>query len=187
MDILQYFHERADLTEEQVRKVSSLFKTKKYAKKEQIIPMYSHSNKLYFIAEGIIRIYYLKNDKDITHMFFTEGQITVPVENVFYNKPSPYAMEALEDCAIQIADYRELEKVLFEIPALQKLAQSIYIDVISRFSNRLYAMQFQTAKERYDSLMELHPDIILRAPLGHIASYLGITQQTLSVIRAEKG
>ncbi|HEY8365928.1 MAG TPA: Crp/Fnr family transcriptional regulator, partial [Bacteroidia bacterium] len=77
--------------------------------------------------------------------------------------------------------------VLFEIPALQKLAQSIYIDVISRFSNRLYAMQFQTAKERYDSLMELHPDIILRAPLGHIASYLGITQQTLSVIRAEKG
>jgi len=60
------------------------------------------------------------------------------------------------------------------------------INVLSAFSDHLFQIQFQTARQRYQILLENHPDILLRTPLGHIASYLGITQQTLSVIRAQK-
>lgn len=76
---------------------------------------------------------------------------------------------------------------MFEsVPGFEKLIRLLLIDVIDIFSERLYAMQLQSAQDRYKSLIEKHPDILLRAPLGHIASYLGITQQRLSVIRAAK-
>jgi hypothetical protein len=60
------------------------------------------------------------------------------------------------------------------------------INVLHTIAEKLYSIQFQTALDRYKSLIESHPDLLLRAPLGHLASYLGITQQTLSVIRSVK-
>jgi hypothetical protein len=57
--------------------------------------------------------------------------------------------------------------------------------MVKLFSDRLYSLQFHTAQERYSTLLNDHSSILMRAPLGHIASYLGITQQTLSVIRSK--
>jgi hypothetical protein len=68
----------------------------------------------------------------------------------------------------------------------KNLLRLLLINVLYSVSGKLYSIQFQTALERYKSLIESHPDILLRAPLGHVASYLGITQQTLSVIRSER-
>lgn len=62
----------------------------------------------------------------------------------------------------------------------------LLISAIKNLTDKLYAIKFQTAQERYQLLLENYPQIILRVSLGHIASLLGITQQTLSVIRAGK-
>ena len=62
----------------------------------------------------------------------------------------------------------------------------LLISAIKNLTDKLYAIKFQTAQERYQLLLENYPEIILRVSLGHIASLLGITQQTLSVIRAGK-
>jgi hypothetical protein len=69
---------------------------------------------------------------------------------------------------------------------MEKFIRLLLINVLQIVAEKLYSIQFQTALERYKSLIESQPDILLRAPLGHIASYLGITQQTLSVIRSLK-
>ena len=60
----------------------------------------------------------------------------------------------------------------------------LLISFLKNLSDRLYAIKFQTAQERYELLLKNYPQILLRVPLGHVASFLGITQQTLSVIRA---
>ena len=69
---------------------------------------------------------------------------------------------------------------------MEKFIRLLLVNVLHTIAEKLYAIQFQTAQDRYKKLLDTQPDILLRAPLGHIASYLGITQQTLSVIRSGK-
>src|SRR5690606_35030264 len=139
-----------------------------------------------FIEKGLIRSYYIKDDKDITHHFFPEDTFNLPLESIFYKRPSPYGWEALEETTVRCIQYQDFEPYMLKIPGFEGFIRELLIEMIKVFSDRLYAIQFQTAQDRYTSLISKHPDILKRAPLGHIASYLGITQQTLSVIRAKK-
>ena len=69
---------------------------------------------------------------------------------------------------------------------MEKFIRVLLVNVLHTIAEKLYSIQFQTAQDRYKKLLEAQPYVLLRAPLGHIASYLGITQQTLSVIRSGK-
>lgn len=83
-------------------------------------------------------------------------------------------------------NYSRIEKLIETDPKLILFSQFVMGSIIKELADRLRSIQFQSAQERYDNLITNYPDILLRVPLGHIASYLGITQQTLSVIRAGK-
>ena len=69
---------------------------------------------------------------------------------------------------------------------MEKFVRQLLVEILHTVAGKLYSIQFQTAQDRYKNLIDTYPDVLLRAPLGHIASYLGITQQTLSVIRSGK-
>jgi hypothetical protein len=184
--LLNYLNEHLRLSEELVERFDTVFKYECVAKGDILIKPENLSKKVIFIEKGLIRSYYIKDGKDITHLFFTEDSFFLPVESVFYNRICPYGWEALENCEIRTTQYRDFEPFFTEVPGFEKFIRMLIIDVMDTFSERLYALQFQTAYDRYQKLIESHPDILLRAPLGHIASYLGITQQTLSVIRSTK-
>jgi len=144
------------------------------------------SKKVYFIESGLLRSYYTKDDKDITHFFFSENSFSLSIESVFYNTPSPIGLELLEPSTLRWIYFNDLEIYINKYNQLEKLMRILLIDVMKKLSERLYMTQFQSAQERYKTILEKHPDILLRAPLGHIASYIGITQQRLSVIRSQK-
>ncbi|GGH26619.1 cyclic nucleotide-binding protein [Dyadobacter endophyticus] len=186
MELLGYFQQHLSLPAGLAQSIEPVFKHQDIKKGEIFLQPDNRSQKVCFIEKGLIRTYYLKDGKDITHLFFAENRFSVPLESIFYDRPSPYGWEALENSHIRIAQYKDLEPMFEKVPGFEKLIRLLLIDVIDVFSERLYAMQFQSAQDRYKALIEKHPDILLRAPLGHIASYLGITQQTLSVIRAAK-
>ena len=93
-------------------------------------------------------------------------------------------MQVLEDCKIRTILFEDLERLMIKFPDLEKISRKILIHALKITSDKLYAIQFQTASQRYNYMIESYPNILLRAPLGQIASYLGITQQTLSVIRS---
>jgi len=80
----------------------------------------------------------------------------------------------------------KLGKIVDTDVALQRFSRHVLVSTIKRLAEQLYSIQFQSAQDRYKLLIERHPYILLRSSLGHIASYLGITQSTLSVIRGEK-
>jgi CRP-like cAMP-binding protein len=80
-------------------------------------------------------------------------------------------------------DYPKLELLFDKYPMVERLARLMTIDTYLKTEDRIKKMLFLTPEERYISLLESFPDIILRVPLGYIASYLGITQETLSRIR----
>lgn len=105
---------------------------------------------------------------------------------MFLNEHYPYCLELLENSIIRTVNFETIEKYLDENVKLQRFARHIAVTIIKQLADHLYSLQFQSAQERYNILLKKYPNILLCAPLGHIASYLGITQQTLSVIRAEK-
>lgn len=145
------------------------------------------ARELYFIEKGLVRMFY-HNDagKDITYGYYTEGDfITVP-ESFYTQSPSKYHMEVLEDGIIYAVTYDDLNQMLNDFPIMQRLENKTLQGFLLKAGERIVALQFQSAQERYDTLMENQPSIIRRAPLGTIASYLGITQETLSRIRARK-
>ena len=141
-------------------------------------------NKLYFIEKGLGRSYYLKEDgKEITQWFFIEGKIMTSVESFFQQAPSLYYLQMLEDAVVYSITREKIDILFEEYHNMEKFGRLLSTEMLSRVINKLNALQFQTASERYDYMLTEFPNISNRVPLGHIASYLGMTQETLSRIR----
>jgi len=184
--LVEFLQKHLKLSEEFSEKFDTMFKHEHVNKGETLFRPESFSQKIIFIEKGLIRTYYLKEGKDITYLFFSENSFLTPIDCVFFNKPAPYGWEALENCEIRVAHYRNFELLFTEVPGMEKFIRLLLVNVLHTIAEKLYSIQFQTAQDRYKKLLDTQPDILLRAPLGHIASYLGITQQTLSVIRSMK-
>ena len=141
---------------------------------------------IYFIKKGVARIYYLNDGIDITENFFFENNIIARVESLLTGRPSRKAIQILEDAEIISINADALFKLydrFHEIERLfRKIFESAYVDTV----NRIEGMQFHTAEERYKALLHEAPDVLKRVPLKYVASYLGITQVSLSRIRAHR-
>ena len=185
MKLAEYLRKEAHLSEEEAQLYDNLWNYSALPKGYLLLKEGSNSKKVFYVEQGLMRLYYLKDGKDITNFFFAESTIYTPIEN-FLKQYYPYRLELLENSIIRTVDFAKVKEHLASNAKLQRLVRYTMTDTIKRLTNRLYSIQFQSAQDRYKILLKKHPDFLLRAPLGHIASYLGITQQTLSVIRAQK-
>jgi CRP-like cAMP-binding protein len=139
---------------------------------------------IYFIVSGCGRIFYYKDEVDVTEYFAFENNFVARVESLFTGRPSKKGIQMLEDSTVIAInavllntlydEYHEIERVF------RKVTEAGYIETV----NRLESLQFHSAEERYNSLLAEHPEIIQRVPQKYIASYLGITPVSLSRIRS---
>lgn len=138
---------------------------------------------IYFINRGLARIYYFKDNIDITESFAFENQVIARVESLFSGKPSRKGIQMLEDSEVVAINATQLFRLYNDFPDIERLFRKIfeagYVDTV----NRLESLQFHSAEERYRDLLETTPDLLKRVPLKLIASYLGITPVSLSRIR----
>jgi CRP-like cAMP-binding protein len=155
-------------------------------KNEDLQPIGHRCKTIYFITKGVARIYYFKDDIDITESFAFENNILARIESLFTGKPSRKAIQILEDSEIISINANALFRLYDKFPELERLFRKIFEAAYVETVNRIESIQFHTAEERYHSLLEQSPDVIKRVPLKYIASYLGITQQSLSRIRATR-
>ena len=156
-------------------------------KKGELISEQDRFNKnVYFVEKGLLRMFYYENGKDITLKFFQEGKILASVDTLFNNEASRYNIEALEDSEVVYCNYHKLEELCEKSLHAANFTKFILGKLLAQTAERVTSLQHMTAKERYDALMTDDPNIVLRAPLGNIATYLGISQETLSRIRSGK-
>jgi CRP-like cAMP-binding protein len=186
MELLEFVQQNIRLTPTMEKELDQAFVREVLPKNHQLVKAGQFSQKIFFIEKGSARSYYFKDGKDITHYFFWENSFTLPIESIFYNQPSPFGVELLEAGTIRSIQYSVLENYLNQSSELEKLMRMLLIDILKQLSNRFFELQFQSAQERYNAIVTKQPEILQRVSLGHLASYLGITQQTLSVIRAQK-
>lgn len=161
----------------------SISETKEYAKGDFIFEPDSYLKHIYFIESGFTRVFYYKNTKDVTHYFFGENTFSTGIESVFYEKPSFFGFQALTHSRITLLPFAPIREMSNTSITMNHIIEKILLDNLIAFSKRFYKSQFETAQERYAALLKENPQLLQNASLGHIASYLGVSQQTLSVIR----
>ncbi len=187
MEIIQYIQTIARVSPEAVERISSSFVRKELPKKTLLFEEGQPVNSLYFIEKGLVRMYYInRQGKDITFGFYTEQHFVSIPESFFGQVPSRYYLELLENSVVHALGRSELMALIRDFPEIMEIENYVLRYFLLKASERTIALQFQTAEERYHTLSESQPTILQRAPLGAIASYLGITQETLSRIRARK-
>lgn len=146
-----------------------------------------HSCKtIYFVNKGCVRIYYFKEDNDITESFEFENAFVARAESLFTGNPSKKGIQAIEDCTLIAIDSNKLFELFNSHHDLERLFRKIIESSYVNTVNRIESLQFNTAEERYFNLLKDHPNVLKRVPLKLIASYLGITPVSLSRIRALK-
>lgn len=162
--------------------IINVISVKKY---RELQPIGHTCRTIYYINKGIARIFYFKNETDITESFSLENDIVVRVESLFKGMPSKKGIQVLEDAEIIAIDAQQLFHLYDQHHEIERLFRLIFEDSHVEMVQRLESLQFQTAEERYKQLLTESPEIIQRVPLKYIASYLGITQVSLSRIRAQ--
>ena len=139
---------------------------------------------LIFVGKGMVRQFYYKNGKDVTEHFSYEGCIVMCIESLLKQEPTRLMVEALEQSVIYLFPYTVLQKLLETCPEINLFYRKVleYSLIVSQV--KADSWRFETARERYYLLLEHQPELIKRAPLSHIASYLLMTPETLSRVRS---
>ncbi len=140
----------------------------------------------YFINTGLLRIFYKKGDKEVTDNFSAEGEWITSIYSFMKNVPDNCYIQTIEKSELVAININELEKCFEDFPEMERFGRFLISKYFMEQSERIISLQFHTAKERYEFFRITSKNKISRVPLGMLASHLGITQETLSRIRAEK-
>ncbi|WP_224488258.1 Crp/Fnr family transcriptional regulator [Robertkochia flava] len=155
-------------------------------KQELLLPFGKACRHIYFVNRGFVRIYYLKNGKEVTEWFADKGEFCFSIESYFTNQPSSLAIETIEESQIFKIPREDISRLIGSNLEIANLFIAMFSGSLVLSQQRMSSIQFETARERYEHLEKHHPNIILKAPLQHIASFLGITSETLSRIRSSR-
>lgn len=140
----------------------------------------------YFINSGLLRIFYKKDDKEITDNFAAEGEWITSIYSFMKNVPDNCYIEALEKSELVAINVLQLEECFQDFPEMERFGRMLISKYFVEQSERIISLQFHTAKEKYQFFCNTSKNKLTRVPLGMLASHLGITQETLSRIRTNK-
>ncbi|CAN5385342.1 Crp/Fnr family transcriptional regulator [soil metagenome] len=174
------------LTEEQFKSWTSLFNPKKVKKHEMLLKEGEVARNTSFTIHGCLRMYTIDNKgKEHIMQFAPENWWLGDIESSSKHIPSVYFIDALEDSDLLIMDVKDWDKSMNEIPPLAVLFQRLMQNRQSATQKRIIFSMSASAEERYLDFMKTYPSLAQRIPQHMIASYLGITPESLSRIRKQ--
>lgn len=139
---------------------------------------------IYFIKKGVARAYSNKDNDEITFWFGKEGDTIISMKSYIANQKGYENIELLEDCELYELKTKDLQRLFENDIHMANWGRRFAEQELVKTEERLISRQVRTATERYKELLKDNSDLIQRIQLGYIASYLGITQVSLSRIRA---
>lgn len=170
-----------------LKKFSRSFLTlKEYKKREFIYKSGETQKEVGFVCEGLLRKYYV-NEKgsEIITGFISEGGFATDYPSFLRQKPSKYHIQCLEPTIIVNIPYTKLQEAYQKFKDNEMFGRLVAEHVLTRETDRVESLLFDSAQDRYLTFMEQNKDISNRISLTHLASYLGIERQSLSRIRSK--
>lgn len=180
-----YLAEKIRFTANTETLLHDLCTVENYPKKTYLVERGQICKKVFFIEKGVSRAYYLQKGKEVTSFFAKEGQFVTANNSLLTGQSSDYNIQLIEDSQVISINYEKLQIYINDYPKLQHLVRLITHELFLRVDERIKKILFLTPEERYLNFLKDFPNLSLRVPLGHIASYIGISQETLSRVRAK--
>jgi CRP-like cAMP-binding protein len=173
------------MSETLAEKIRAVAKVKAYKKGEFILTEGQICDKASMIVKGFVRFYYVIDGRDITSRLLEEGFIISSWLSYYKQIPSNEFIEAAEDTILVGIDYRDIQRIYNEIPESNVIGRRETEHAFYLSELRTQMLRKRTAEEKYRYFLDNHPTLLQRVPLKHIASYLGMNEETLSRVRSK--
>lgn len=162
------------------------FQPIKIEKNSYVLKAGAVCNESHFIENGIIRSFtYDLNDNEVTTAFYSKNSFASDLLSFFKRSPAKEYMQAITDCETWYITYEDMQVSFHAIPEFREFGRLNIVNNYSTLKERMLSMLQETAEERYSNLIHSSPGLFQYVPLKYIASYLGITDTSLSRIRKE--
>jgi len=181
-ELLNLLNSIFPLSDELETELSFYLKFEQFPKKAHLLKEGQICNYIYFIEQGLVRSYYLKDENEVCSWFMKEGDVIISVDSFYNKKPGYESIQAIEDTTVYFINYDELQLLYKKFVEFNIIGRVLTEKYYQLSEQRLFSMRKQTASERYDFLLQHHAEIVQRVPKKYIASYLGVSVETLSRI-----
>ena len=184
--LFQKFDEKINLTEEEKALCKSFFMSKKLRKRQYLLQEGDPCKYISFVEKGILRSYTI-DEKGLEHIiqFAFEGWWISDQYSFLTGEPSLYNIDALEDCELLLLSREAEEEMMQKLPKMERFFRILLQNHLIAMQRRIISSLSRTAEEKYQELIVSCPTIPQRVPQHMMASYLGITPETLSRIRKQ--
>lgn len=182
-EFIKYIIQFGSLNEQQLDLISNKSFVLNLHKGEYFSEVGKVAKQVGFILEGITRVYYYNDGEEITKYFIDENNIVFDIESFDNEVASTAYVEAITDCKILVFSKKDWQELLNTIIGWNAIAYRIISKALLLKVERRSPLVSDDAASRYLKFMEIYPNMVNRIPLSYIASYLGITQSSLSRIR----
>lgn len=173
-----------DFNDSQWKQLASIFSIKTVAPRQDILLPHSAVHEIYFIYRGLLRFYYLSDDgAEFNKAFITENTFAGSLAALALDLPLLYGIQALEPTTYLVARFKDFVNLYEQDPAFERLGRKFAEWLLIRKELRTRSLLQQQGKQRYLAFANDYPELITRVPQYHIASYLGITEVSLSRIK----
>ncbi|ANW95797.1 cyclic nucleotide-binding protein [Wenyingzhuangia fucanilytica] len=174
------------IKKEDYKAIMSAHTKVEFVKNEIILNEGKISNEYFLIKKGLFRSFVIDyKGNEITTDFFSPNDILIEVASLFLRTPSNESIQALTDCEVYKIEFNDFQKLYSTIEGFTEWGRSWMSQQLFMAKHRAVNMHTQSASQRYLELMIQNPQIIKEVPLKYIATYLGITDTSLSRIRKE--
>tara|TARA_R110000737_G_scaffold352638_1_gene399503 strand:- start:133 stop:714 length:582 start_codon:yes stop_codon:yes gene_type:complete len=184
--IFKHFETFISLSEDLKFELAKRLKPIDFKKGELVLDANRVCKESYFIHKGILRTYFIKDGKEISEYFCGVNEWVNSPKSFIQKETDIYYIDAIENTEAHVILINDLLYLFDNFPEMERYARLSMGSIFGHLMERITSMRFTSAKEKYHHFQETYSDIYHRIPLGMVASYLGITQETLSRIRSKK-
>lgn len=172
------------LSREQIHELADILVCRKFKKGERILDEGEVCRSMLYLEKGLTRQFYFKYDKDLTEHIAYEGGVVICLESYLKEKPTRLMIEALEPTIAWDIPKDKIEQLALKDAEIGVWYRKLFEASLIESQVKADTLRFEPAHERYNKLLQLHPEILKRAPLVYIASLLQMTPETLSRVRS---
>ncbi|MFK5879847.1 MAG: Crp/Fnr family transcriptional regulator [Flavobacteriaceae bacterium] len=181
---LSKIKEKINLTKQQEEYLLSIIKTKKYSKNSYFLKPSQICSVIGYIEKGLVRIFNINSLGDeTTNWLATDDELVTEILSFINQEPTQEYIQCIEETTIVYITYKDLQDIYEIIPQMHIYTKLINEDLLVNVKKYILSNIHLSAEERYEQLLQFRPKLIQKTPLKHIASFLGITDSTLSRVR----